>query len=382
LGTIVAESIQAKGVRFFENGIVSLNLPVADEALRARASRTTHPRALHLLSRLSSLVTGRDLEVDNPYFFNTKAEIVAAIVEQGAGELIHYTCSCARPMFRSKTQWHCGACSQCIDRRFALLASAHPQYDQEMDYVSDVFVGPRKDGYERNVAIDYVRLAVELDRMSEGEIAARFNSELSRAVRREEKPSGAAERLIRMHKQHAENVVRVLRLQLGEHSSRLLCGGLDRTSLLSLAVGGKHLAPSWRLYCDRIVTLLRVGIPVMCESRKPKNEPEFQEFCDGILRGGDTDLIREFPFMRWTSSMTKPDWSHEALDVWVEAKYVREKRDLHQISEAIASDITKYGDSGRRTLFVLYDPFHHVLDETAFSTQVSRHQNMTISFIR
>jgi len=382
LGTIVAESIQAKGVRFFENGIVSLNLPVADEALRARASRTTHPRALHLLAQLCTLVTGRDFEVDNPYFFNTKAEIVARIVEQGAGELINFTCSCAHPMFRSKTQWHCGTCSQCIDRRFAVLASGHPQYDQEIDYVSDVFIGPRKDGYERNVAIDYVRHAVDLDRMSEGEIAARFNSELSRAVRWEQKPSGAAQRLIRMHKRYGEDVVRVLESQLGQHSSQLLSAGLDQTSLLSLAVGGKHLAPSWRLYCDRIVSLLRAGIPVMCQSRKPKNEPEFQEFCDGILKAGDTDLIREFPFLRWTSCMTKPDWSHEALDVWVEAKYVREKRDLHQISEAIASDITKYGDSGRRTLFVVYDPFHHVLDEAAFSTQVSGHQNMTIAFIR
>ena len=33
LGTIVAESVGAQGVRFFENGVVSLNIPVADEAL-------------------------------------------------------------------------------------------------------------------------------------------------------------------------------------------------------------------------------------------------------------------------------------------------------------------------------------------------------------
>jgi len=46
LGAIVAHSVRAKGVSFFENGIVSLNFPVADEALRARASRTTHPLAL------------------------------------------------------------------------------------------------------------------------------------------------------------------------------------------------------------------------------------------------------------------------------------------------------------------------------------------------
>ena len=36
LGTAVAESVRAEGIRFFENGIVSINLPVADEVLRAR----------------------------------------------------------------------------------------------------------------------------------------------------------------------------------------------------------------------------------------------------------------------------------------------------------------------------------------------------------
>jgi len=382
LGTVVAESIQAKGVRFFENGVVSLNLPVADEALRARASRTTHPNALHLLAQFCSLVTGREFEIDNPYFFSTKAEIVAGIVEHGAGDLIGYTCSCAHPMFKSKTRWHCGTCGQCIDRRFAVIASGHARYDQETDYVSDVFIGPRKEGYERNIAIDYVRHAVELDRMSAGEIAARFNRELSRAVRGEGSPRCTAERLISMHKKHAADVVRVLQLQLARHSPQLFSAGLDQTSLLSLAVGGKHLAPSWRLYCERIIGLLRAGIPSVCQSRKPKNEPEFQERSDGILKAGDMDLIREFPFMRWASSMTKPDWSHEALELWVEAKYVRTKRDLLQISEAIASDITKYGDSGRRTLFVVYDPFHHVLDEAEFSAQVSRRENMAIAFVR
>lgn len=38
LGTLVAQSVRARGLRFYENGVVSLNLPIAQEALRARAS--------------------------------------------------------------------------------------------------------------------------------------------------------------------------------------------------------------------------------------------------------------------------------------------------------------------------------------------------------
>lgn len=133
LGTIVAESIKGHGVRFFENGIISINLPVADEVLRARASRTTHPKVLQLFTQFYTLVTNRDLQVDNPFLFSTKAEIMAGIATNEAGDLIQYTCSCAHPMFKSKIQWHCGTCSQCIDRRFAILASGYSQYDSETD---------------------------------------------------------------------------------------------------------------------------------------------------------------------------------------------------------------------------------------------------------
>jgi len=88
-------------------------------------------------------------------------------------------------MFKSKQQWHCGKCSQCIDRRIAVLAAGVAQHDSDTDYESDVFVGPRSDGYEKNMAVDYVRHALELHRMHEIEMAERFNLELVRATRYE-----------------------------------------------------------------------------------------------------------------------------------------------------------------------------------------------------
>ncbi|HXH50856.1 MAG TPA: 7-cyano-7-deazaguanine synthase, partial [Terriglobia bacterium] len=304
LGTVVAESIKSEGVRFFENGVVSLNLPVADEVLRARASRTTHPRALRLFENFFALVTGRRLRIDNPFLFKTKAEIVESIVQGGAGDLIRHTCSCAHLMFKSKSQWHCGTCSQCTDRRFAVTSAGCTKYDPETDYASDVFTGPRKEGYERNMAIDYVRHAIELDRMSEEEIASKFNLELSRAVRFEERPSNTAQHLIGMHKRHGENVARVLQDELGRHSGKLFSSGLDPTSLLSMAIGGRHLEPSWKSFCDRIVGVLSRGVPIACQSNKPTNEPRFQEICDGLLKSNDIELVREYPFMRWSSSLT------------------------------------------------------------------------------
>ena len=230
---------------------MSLNLPVADEAIRARASRTTHPMALQLLKSLCSAVTERDFAVDNPYIFKTKTDVATILSTNKAAHLIPYTCSCAHSMFKSKTQWHCGSCSQCIDRRFAITAAGLLAYDSDADYVSDVFLGPRKDGPEKSMAVDYTRHGIELWRRSESELAARFNAELSRAVRYEPKRSEAAERIISMHKRHGEVVTRVLQEKVVEQAAKLVEGTVDDSSLLSLVLGKKHLeyqSQPWRAW--------------------------------------------------------------------------------------------------------------------------------------
>ena len=241
LGTLVAQSVQAGGVRFYENGIISLNLPIAEEALRARASRTTHPMALHMLSSLCAAVMERNFTVDNPFLLRTKTEVVESLSTHHAAHLIAHTCSCSHSMFQTKTQRHCGRCSQCTDRRFATTAAALLAYDSEKDYVSDVFVGPRKDPLERAIAIDYTRHGIELCMRSESELAAIFNAELSRAVRYDANRSETAQKIISMHKRHGEAVSRVLEQKVRENAAKLIRGPLDDTSLLALAIGQGHL---------------------------------------------------------------------------------------------------------------------------------------------
>jgi len=240
LGTLVAQSVQAGGVRFYENGIISLNLPIAEEALRARASRTTHPMALHMLSSLCAAIMERNFTVDNPFLLRTKTEVVESLATHHAAHLIAHTCSCSHSMFQTKTQRHCGRCSQCTDRRFATTAAALLAYDSEKDYVSDVFVGPRKAPLERAIAIDYTRHGIELCMRSESELAAIFNAELSRAVRYDANRSETAQKIISMHKRHGEAVSRVLEQKVRENAAKLIRGPLDDTSLLALAIGQGH----------------------------------------------------------------------------------------------------------------------------------------------
>ena len=240
---MVAHSVDAGGVRFYENGIVSLNLPIAQEVVRARASRTTHPIALHLLQTLCAAVTDRNFTVDNPYLFKTKTEVVATLAQNKAADLVSDTCSCSHLMFQSKNQRHCGRCSQCIDRRFATIAAGLVSYDSDKDYAIDVFLGPRNVESERAIAVDYTRHGIELHQRSEEELAATFNTEISRAVRYESRRGQAAQAIIAMHKRHGETVTRVLKQKVTDNAAGLVERTLEKTSLLALAIGQEWLTP-------------------------------------------------------------------------------------------------------------------------------------------
>ncbi len=242
LGAAVAGVLQAGGVRFYENGVTSLNWPLASEVLQSRASRSTHPETLRRLESFLRLVVGRaDFVVDNPFIFHTKTDVVVGIAGHGAGDLIPHTCSCTHTMFQPKTQWHCGRCGQCIDRRIAVLASGESEHDSEDDYVIDVFTGPRKDGYDRNIGVSYARYARDIHGMAEADVATTYNRELVRAAQCFEDVGETARRLVGMQKRHAETVCAVLDEQVRLHSQGYVDGSLNESSMLAMIGMRQHV---------------------------------------------------------------------------------------------------------------------------------------------
>lgn len=382
LGIAVASAMKSGSVDFFENGVVSLNLPVADEVLRSRASRTTHPEALAMLSEIAARVLGRSLEMRNPFLFMTKTEVVQSIDAHGARDLIAHSCSCAHSFFKARQQAHCGTCSQCIDRRIAVLAAGLGECDHAEDYVSDVFTGGRKEGYERSIAVDYARHVIELKALTPEEMARRFNLEIARAVRPMEKRREAAENLIALHDRHGKAAYRVIEQQLQAHVPELVEGRLDPSSMLSMIAAQMHMRSNWERYAGRLGELLALGLPRAYQTVKPPNEARLQEVCDGILASYEGSLVREYPFLRWSSVLTKPDWSESEHELLVEAKYVSKREYVRRITEEIAADITKYGDSGLHVFFVVYDPHRCVVDEDEFTEPVQRRDTMMMRIIR
>jgi hypothetical protein len=67
LAFAVARVLKLDRIRFYENGVLSLNLPISEQAVGARATRTTYPKVLKGFAQLFGLLLERDFVVENPF---------------------------------------------------------------------------------------------------------------------------------------------------------------------------------------------------------------------------------------------------------------------------------------------------------------------------
>jgi 7-cyano-7-deazaguanine synthase in queuosine biosynthesis len=273
LGFVVSRLFGPSRVRIFENGIVSLNLPLIPHVLGARASRTTHPQVISGFSRLFSALVPESFTVQNPFLWKTKSEILRMIAEHGCAEFISQTVSCARVREMTVLHTHCGVCSQCVDRRFAVLAAGLETHDPETSYKIDLLVGALPAGEARTMVEAYVRAASEIERMNDVAFFSRFG-EASRAVRfLPEGANDAGRKIYDLYKRHAIEVCGVVDNGIRENASALRAHTLPAGSLLVLALPRREDA-------DTFV------------SSKPLKDFAEQEFDDEVEAARLTPAIR------------------------------------------------------------------------------------------
>jgi hypothetical protein len=234
LGAAVARMSGLDEVRFYENGTVSLNLPISRQVVGAKATRTTHPRVLAGFGRLFSLLADRPVRVTNRFQWKTKAEVVRSIVDAGCGGMIEWSSSCTHTWELSNAHPHCGKCSQCIDRRFAVLAAGAAPYDPAGGYAVDLLVGERAEGEVRTMLASYVETARQVADMSETEFFLRFG-EVARVVRQLGGPADeAARKVFELYRRHGQDVVRVLHEGLASHVPEIVKRSLPEDCLLRM----------------------------------------------------------------------------------------------------------------------------------------------------
>lgn len=234
LATAVARMAGLDAIRFFENGVVSLNLPLSPQIIGARATRTTHPKVLSAMRRLFSLVTEAPFDVTNDFIWLTKSEVVQAIVAAGHGAMIPLSTSCTHTWEMRTEHPHCGTCSQCIDRRFAVLAGGAGEFERAETYRCDLLIGEREAGESRIMLASYVETAQQVGQMDEALFFSRYG-EAARALRHvglEE--DEAARRIIDLYRRHSAQVMSVVDDGVSRYRKAIRSRSLPESCLVRL----------------------------------------------------------------------------------------------------------------------------------------------------
>jgi len=236
LGATVAHMHGLNCLKFYENGIVSINLPIATQVVGARASRSTHPRALAGLSKLLSLLFDKDFTVENPFIWKTKTDIVKFIKSKKLTELIKSTNSCSHIRTTDKLHTHCGVCSQCIERRIATLYNKIGDNDPSEMYKTDLFQGKLEKPDHKTMVESYIMTAENYEDMNESAFFTKY-TEIIDALKYMNLPTNeAAQRLYELHKRHGEQVCKVVRNMIKDNSELIQKGHVPQGSLLSIIV--------------------------------------------------------------------------------------------------------------------------------------------------
>ncbi|WP_112321974.1 7-cyano-7-deazaguanine synthase [Oceanibium sediminis] len=241
LGYVVANILGARSITFYENGVVSQNLPISPQVIGTMATRTTHPLSLRKLESFLNQLGQTPIEIRTPYAWLTKAEVVSKIAEFGGETHIRHSVSCAHVREQSKLHPHCGTCSQCLDRRFAILAADLD--DHEVDYMYDTEVLTAERPVERSMtmALDWTLHALRLADMDYRLFCERFGNEIGRIVEgfQEEPASIVARQCFDLQQRHGLAVKRALDKAIRTLSAALLDRALPETALLRMVVDAR-----------------------------------------------------------------------------------------------------------------------------------------------
>lgn len=239
LGQAVAQQFGARRVSFYENGIMSHNLPISRQIVGSMATRSTHPLALSKLDRLMRMIGDAPVPIVNRFRWLTKTEVLGRIAEAGAATQIPLAVSCTSIREQDSLRTHCGACTQCLDRRFAVLAAGLKEFDRDEIYKTDVLFGARESEQSRTIATEWLRHALQLGQLDQQAFMEIFGHEIARVLRGHPDLSAgeAVDRALDMHRRHAASVSEVMERALHDHAGDLVNHRLPTNSLLVMHLG-------------------------------------------------------------------------------------------------------------------------------------------------
>lgn len=191
------------------------------------------------MARLASAT----VPIENPFEWLTKADVLRRIAENGGVDQIAEAVSCTSIRSQSVAKTHCGACSQCLDRRFGVLAERLEAYDPADRYATDVLLGARTTHHSATLAGFWVAHALEKAELDERAFLDRYGQEIARICRGfpETLAKEVMRRCLDMHRRQGAYVARVLTEAIALHADDLVQRRIPPTSLLVTHIAGGSL---------------------------------------------------------------------------------------------------------------------------------------------
>ena len=379
IGYAVA-SVHGKNELFvYENGVTSINLYRREDLANARASRTTHPKTIGLLSKLFSLISEEKFVINVPYLVNTKREIIQNI-RSLYPELISSSVSCTRTFQSLGPATHCGQCFQCIDRRIAAYSAECQDLDHRGLYAADIVYDPINDREAKTTAIDYVRQA---KRFSEWNIDQFYDEYLSEVAELLDDVPGITDddrieevwKLLQRHGAHVRQGLHNMRQNHDPLTS------FSPNSLLRLVSSGEHEKPEVERLVESICHLIDTAMGEMFAHQRPKDENDMNKKLAAILRTHEPGLRSEHPTQNFACAKVVPDhiWSDASL--LIEGKYIRKGTTPSKATDGIAADLVKYPEDSF-ILFVVYDPDHAIISCQEFIKNIESKKRNKVLIVR
>ena len=266
LGLVIARMSGKDGFSFYENGVVGINPPLAGDVVGGRATRTTHPRVLRGLEALFSTLLECPIRIRTPLQWLTKKEVALKVREAGMAELLAITNSCTRPRTWTRKQKHCGVCSQCIDRRFAILAAGLEGFEPAGNYMRDLLLGDRSADADMRIALSYVSFFQKVGSTPKG----RFLVDFPEVVSALDKFPGlmtpqAGDRLYDLFQRQAQAVEAAIADGVTKHSRALYRNEQAAGCLLAICFSRGHVesAPASDYDAETKVFIDRLSAPVL-----------------------------------------------------------------------------------------------------------------------
>ena len=382
IAAVAANVHGLNSVSVYENGVTSINLHRREDLISARASRTTHPQTMSLLSDLFSLVFGQSFEIELPYIYLTKADVIQILHTSPSESLISSAVSCNRTFQSMEQATHCGCCFQCIDRRLASSMLQDTVVDHEGLYALDIFSQPLTDRETRGVLIDYLRQASDISKMNEDYFYEQYISEITEVgegLKRFGSQIQIAEKVWKLYKQHSSNILNAIQFVRAEYDNPF--ASMDKNSFQHIIADRDYLKPDPELLAEDIVVLVENSIPQMFRDIKPKDENDLNLNLASLLETHDPELRSEHPTSTFACASVRPDHSTIDDDVVIESKYIRKGTTPSKASDGIAADMIKYPQKSFK-LFLVYDPWRAIKRDDKFTSDFEGRGKCRIQILR